>query len=465
MAASILREDMTLLKKILEANHPSLYWHTPKETINQIFDSLYQSVPDSLTEVGFRNHLATWISSIKCGHTSTLFSKSFLKNINRYRYPKLPLQLKVWGDTMVVIGNAFQKDSLLKRGTIIQSINGKNTKAITNDLFKIISTDGNAINHKYQLLSNNFSDWYKQYYGVDSSYRIQYIDSLGSLQETTIPNFELPKKPSSKSVATPKVAQPLSKRVLLQLSRRSLQMDTANATAYMRLTSFSKGALKRFFRRSFKSIQKYNTSHLMIDLRENGGGKVNNYIKLTQYLVNHPFKVGDSVVASSRKFEYSRYISPSFIYWIAMNFGGSKAADGSIHYRKYERHFFKPKAKYHFNGSVYLLQGGYTFSAATMFIASLKGQENVKLVGEETGGGYYGNSAMHIPLIELPNSKLRVSLPMYRLVMDKNRPKGNGIIPDIFVAPSSIAIKAGIDKKIAVVNDLIKIEKEKTFQL
>ncbi len=461
MSASILRADMTLLKKILEANHPSLYWHTSKENIDLVFDSLYQSVPDSLDEIGFRNHLAVWISSIKCGHTTSLFSKSFIKNINQYRYPKLPLQLKVWGDTMVVIGNAFQKDSLLKRGTIIQSINGKNTAALTTDLFKIISTDGNAINHKYQVLSNNFSDWYKQYYGVDSIYHIKYFDSLGSLQETSIQNFELPKKNRPKSAVIPQIEQPLSKRALLQLSRRSLQMDTTNATAYMRLTTFSKGSLKKFFRRSFRSIKKFNISNLIIDLRENGGGKVDNCIKLTKYLINHPFKVGDTVVATSRKFEYSRYISPSFIYWIAMNFGGSKAADGSIHYRKYERHYFKPKAKHHFNGSLYLLQGGYTFSAATMFIANLKGQENVKLVGEETGGGYYGNSAMHIPLIQLPNSKLRISLPMYRLVMDKNRPKGNGIIPDIFVAPSSFAIKAGIDKKIAVVNDLIKIEKEK----
>jgi hypothetical protein len=58
-----------------------------------------------------------------------------------------------------------------------------------------------------------------------------------------------------------------------------------------------------------------------------------------------------------------------------------------------------------------------------MFIGALKGQDNVTIVGEESGGGFYGNSAMHLPTIVLPNSKLRVVLPMYRLVMDKTRPK------------------------------------------
>ena len=55
---------------------------------------------------------------------------------------------------------------------------------------------------------------------------------------------------------------------------------------------------------------------------------------------------------------------------------------------------------------------------------------NVLVVGEESGGGYYGNSAMHVPEIVLPNSKLRVTLPLYRLVMDKNRAKGRGVLPD-----------------------------------
>jgi hypothetical protein len=62
---------------------------------------------------------------------------------------------------------------------------------------------------------------------------------------------------------------------------------------------------------------------------------------------------------------------------------------------------------------------------------------------------------MHIPKITLPNSGIVVSLPMYRLVMDKDRPKGHGIIPDITIKPSSQAIKEGYDIKLAEVRKLI----------
>jgi C-terminal processing protease CtpA/Prc len=177
---------------------------------------------------------------------------------------------------------------------------------------------------------------------------------------------------------------------------------------------------------------------------------------LSRYLSDHPFKIGDSVVAISRKMEYGRYIHPSWIYWFAMNFGAHKMDDGLIHFRYYEKKFFQPKQAHHFNGNVYLLQGGYSFSATTMFISQLKGQSNIKTIGEETGGGFYGNSAMHIPTIRLPNTGLQISLPLYRLVMDAHRPKGRGIIPDIPVYPSSEAIKKGIDLKMVKIRELIQ---------
>lgn len=474
MAPQQMRSDMDLLKKILEANHPSLYWYTSKDSLNNLFNDIYSSLNDSLSEINFRNKVSAWVSAIKCGHTSVRLSKKLSRDLSKNKLPQFPLQIKVWGDSMVVLENAFRDDSILKRGTIITGINGYSNQQIRDSIFKVISTDGNSINHKNQVLSNSFPYWYNSVIGSDSIYTITYYDGLGLMQTTKVKSFV--SKPETKSQKkqnisrniTPKtdslpanqavIAQPIkmSKRQLMQLSRRSLSIDTANSTAIMRLNTFSRGSLKQFFRRSFRLMNKLEIKNLAIDLRSNGGGKVENSTYLTQYLINRSFKIGDSVVAKSRKFEYGRYIHPSAIYWLVMNIAGTKMKDGKIHYRRYETHFYAPKSKNHFDGNVFLLQGGASFSAATMFIAALKGQENVSVIGEETGGGYYGNSAMHIPTIVLPNSKLKVGLPMYRLVMDKNRPKGNGIMPDLFIPPSSKAIKEGIDLKMKLVKELIQ---------
>jgi C-terminal processing protease CtpA/Prc len=458
--AASLREDLSLLQKILEANHPSLYWYTPKDSVDFFFRETINSITDSLDEVQFKNKVALVVSRIRCGHTSVLFSKGYTKNAVHYRYPAFPLYLKAWKDTLVVLNNLFSDDSILKRGTIITGINGRTNRQLLDTMFQYISSDGYAMNYKNQVVSGNFPAWYKTIIGLDSAYDITYIDSTGKEKFTSLKNFT-PVIDTSKKQTT-RLALPVEKPTRRQLRRagllakRSMTIDTLMSTAFIRLSTFSGGGLRSFFRQSFKDIKNLHIQHVVIDLRENGGGKVISSILLTKYLSDHPFKVGDSVVAASRKFKYGNYIHPVWTYWFAMNFGSHKAADGTIHFRHYEKKLFEPKKKFHYDGQVTLVQGGFSFSATTIFIASLKGQKNISIVGEETGGGYYGSSAMYLPTITLPHSGLRVTLPMYRLVMDKTRPKGHGIVPDIQIDPSSDAIKKGVDPKMEKIREMIK---------
>lgn len=456
-SAESLKADFVLLKKILEANHPSLYWHTSKDSLDAYFDSAINSITDSLTEVEFRNKVAAVVSQIKCGHTTVRFSADYLKQQPKYRYPQFPLYFKVWNDSLIVLANANSKDSVLKRGTIVNSINGINNSTLLNKMFAVINTDGDSKNFKNQILSNNFALWYQTVIGLDSLYNIEYIDSNYQKAITTITNYKLLKDTSTKK-DTPKVVYELTRKQRKKaalFAKRSLQIDTSINTAYIRLTTFSSGGLRKFFRKSFKKIKVEKVENLVIDLRENGGGNVGLSTKLTKYLAKQPFKNGDSVYAITRTFPYRKYIKNWWMYWFPMNFFTKKDADGKIHFRRFEKHYYQPHTKNRFDGNVYLIQGGITFSASTMFIGALKGQDNVTIVGEETGGGYYGNSAMHLPTIVLPNSKLRVVLPMYRLVMDKNRPKGRGIMPDIEIPPSSNAIRKGYDIKLATLRKII----------
>ena len=78
------------------------------------------------------------------------------------------------------------------------------------------------------------------------------------------------------------------------------------------------------------------------------------------------------------------------------------------------------------------------------------------LIGEETGGGAYGNTAWIIPELTLPNTRLRVGIPKFRFVMRKDLVKeGRGVMPDIYVAPTTEDIKNGIDVKVEKAKQLI----------
>lgn len=457
-----LRNEMALLKQILEANHPSLYWYTPKDSIDYYFATAIAGITDSLTLPAYRNKLSWVVSKIRCGHTAVRYPGSFADASMRQRGMQFPLSVKTWGDSMVVVGAAPGADSIFKRGTIITGINGYTNRQLLDSMFQLMSTDGYADNFKSQLASFNFPAYYRTAFGADSVYRVQYIDTLGQEQTFLLRTFtpkrdSIPRRPGRPPAG---VMPPLTRKERKRAEKtsiRSLGIDTALNTGYMRLTTFSNGNLRRFFRQSFRLLRKENIGNLIIDLRENGGGSIAVSTRLSRYIADHPFKVADTVAAKSRRFRYGSYIHPSWLYWISMRATSRRRKDGLYHFGFYERHHFKPLKKNHFNGQVYILQGGFTFSAATMFISELKGQANVHSTGEETGGGNYGNSSVHLPVIKLPYTKMQVTLPMYRIVLDSTRAKnGRGIMPEIHVSPSSIDLRKGIDNKIQKVKDLIQ---------
>ena len=451
----------SITRKILKANHPALYWYTPKNSVDAIFAATEASLSDSLTELAFRNKISWAVNKIHCGHTVARPSKNYFKYYSKQkRSPQFPLVLKVWKDSAVVVNNLLKKDSPLSRGTIITSVNNTPINNILDSLCQLVGTDGYSNNFKYQVISFNFPGYYKNAFGLDSQYAIRYVDTLGQRKEIVIKNFYPTKDSLTEKI---KPFAKLSKKELRQLSltsKRNFKIDTALNTAFISVNTFSEGKLLRFFRRSFKEIEEKKIENVVLDFRLNSGGSVLACARLSQYLVDKPFLIADTVAAFNRTFPYKRYIRPWFVYWISMRFSGKRMDDDRIHFRYFEKHYFKQKKKYHFDGNIYVLTGGYTFSAATLATQYLKGQKNVTVVGEETGGGAYGNSAMHLTNIVLPNTKVRVVLPLYRMVLNARHAKdGRGVLPDVEVGPSSEFIRAGVDAKVEKVKELIRRRK------
>jgi len=465
-----LQKDYTVFRSLLEEKHPGLYWYTSKDSIDYYFDWGQQQLKDSLNEPDFRKVLSYIISKIGCGHTSVSSSKRYSRFLDTTRLLRIfPLSLKIWDDTAVVSATLSRRDSILKRGTIINKINGVVIRSITDSLFRYLPTDGYNTTHKYQTLSNRgtFGSLYSSVYGYAPLYTIDFTDSTGKLYRTNIRTYNPPIADSATRAAIARLPRPPqpSKRERKQLrknSARLLKMDTANHVAMMNLNSFAKGyQLRPFFRRSFKALRKHDLNYLIIDVRSNGGGSVSNSTSLTKYISDHRFKIGDSLYAVNKRSKYKKYIEDDFWNRFFMTLFTQKRKDGNYHFGYFERHYFKPKKKNHYNGKVYVLTGGNSFSATTLFAGAVREQDNVTIVGEETGGGAYGNNAWLIPDVTLPVTKVRFRLPLFRLVIDKNIPKnGKGVQPEVISLPTVQAIRAGVDYKLDKTMELIQKEKE-----
>jgi len=457
-----LKEDYDLLRDALEKFHPSLYWYTPKDSMDLYFDAYRSVLTDSMTEqqFGFRI-IAPLTTHIRCGHTSFSFSKSYTRFFRGIQLPSFPLYMKVWGDTMILTTNLNRKDSLLKRGTQISSVNGLTTSQLTNAMFRFMPTDGYSENINYIRLSSAFPYYHRNIFGLSKNYKVGYIDSLNNEKTVTLPFY-------NPQADTPRVSKSRDKKKMQgskqgRKSRlkefRSLEIDESKQTALINLQSFDNGyGLKKFYRKSFKKIKKEQVQNLVIDIRSNGGGKVDNYTHLARYIRTTPFKVADTAVSMRKNFgNYGKYFQNSFLNWLGLQLYTTRKSDQRYHFRYWENHVFQPFKKNHFDGKVYVLIGGPTFSASSLFCHTIKGQENITLVGEETGGGQYGNSGLIIPHITLPNTGIRVRMPLFRVVQYNHAEKnGRGVMPDVYVPPASYAVRKGLDLKMEKVKELIK---------
>jgi hypothetical protein len=466
IAPQQLKEDLQVMVETLRNNHPSLTWYTPQDTINASFQRAYSLLKDSMNEIEFRNLISETVFPIRCGHTSVRFSTNYYKYIRKHREAGFPLGLKIISDSsLVVTTNLFRRDSVIRTGTVIQSINGLSAKKIIDSLIPLISIDGYSKNFSYQNLSNSFSTYYNNRFGDQKNYTISFLNQRGEVEQKVLNKFNPLKDTADRRpfVVDPlRIPQQQISRHQRQLQRiRNFQIDSTNSYATLRLNSFGPGLRRHYLRKTFRELKNKKIDQLVIDVRNNGGGIIKTSLFLTKLIKSKPFVFADSIYSTHRKIRSNAKVYKRVIYNLGLFFLTKKVSDSQFHFRYFNTKTVKP-AKNNFNGQVYILTGGYSFSATTLFAAAVKGQENVSIVGEETGGGFYGNNGVFITEMVLPHSKLRVRVPLFRIVNNIHYPKnGRGVLPDIEIKPNAETIRLNKDPKMEKVIELIKQKKNK----
>jgi hypothetical protein len=461
LGQNALQKDFKILEGLLQKNHPALYWYTPKDSMDAAFAQQYALIKDSMTEHAFAwQIIAPTLSQIHCGHTSVSMSNAYYRWANNKVFPAFPLYLKVWADSAMVLANQNLNDSLIKRGTFITAINNKPISTITNTIFNHLSTDGFSNGVHYSRISNNFPAYHRNIFGLRKMYSVSFINAQGNIQTTQIPWF-VPTPDSTKKSHKPASATTQTRaqrRYNYRQTLRRFAIDTVNNVGLITLNTFSNGRLRKFFKNTFKYIRKNNIQNVVLDMRLNGGGKVIHSNTLLRYIANKKFKIADTTTAVARNFRpYTKYVKYGFWHTLGLQLLTRKHANGQ-YYRNFRT--VKPKRHNHFNGNMYILTAGPTFSAASIVCNIVRPQKNITLVGEETGGGWYGNSGIFIPDITLPHSKLKVRLPLFKMVQYNHvATKGTGVLPEYFVPTDYKAILNNYDKKMQIAYALIAASK------
>jgi hypothetical protein len=469
-SATHLRNDFNVFRKTIEKKHPSAYWYITKSKMDSIFDLYESKIVDSLTDQNFLWHILSPVAhEIRCGHTTVRKSKKRERWEKKNKFNSFPLALKLWNDTLAVIRSSHPKDSIFKKGTIIKRIDQYSDTEMIQKMMGSLALDGYANNVNTVRIGNNFPLLHKYIFGVNNKYEVEYINLKGERKVDTVAWYEPQKKDSSKKKKDEtgkdlsKVKQPVNKLRGLEKYRR-FSIDSTGRYAVITISTFSNGQLRRFFRKSFREIEKRKIGHVVIDLRSNGGGKVSYSTLLTKYVTQKPFKVADSEYSISRTLRpflrHTQFALFNELFFYSLSY---KKKGTTYHISRLENKIYQPRKNHHYAGHLYILTHGPTFSASTLFTNVMKGQDQVTIIGEETGGGWYGNSGIIIPDFVLPNSKLRLRMPLFRVVQSGHCAErfGKGIPPDVPVGYSLDALLNGKDLKMKKAIEMIEGDRER----
>jgi len=195
-----------------------------------------------------------------------------------------------------------------------------------------------------------------------------------------------------------------------------------------------------FLEESFEDLKQKQVENLILDLRGNGGGSDNYGALLVSYLAQGSFGYFDNI-----------QVTPQYP-------GSSEFVGGSYYMTSHEGLSEWEPQENAFAGNTYVLIDGLSFSTCADVATVLHYRKWSTLLGEETGGGYDGNTSGHTKTITLPNSEIIVNIPMWKYTTANvgHSYEGRGAIPHHPVEITWQALQHNQDEVLDKAIELIK---------
>lgn len=497
-----LREDVDAAYNQLKKYHPRLYQYTSKERLDFKFDSLKESIKTPLYSRDFYEKLAAVVTNVRQGHISVspphllrtrkerkeLRDKSFAFNAMDFEY----LEEKLW------LTGAKDKDSLLI-GSEVLAIGEKEPKALIEKYNTLIASDGFNKTFFDGMVGSRFSRFYIKNNGFQDSIQITFKNTDSIFTRTILWKDKKEKQTSSKDSLSKDNEQKIDVKKLSKEERKAERIAKKNkekynwkrgfikskneytrtlnfigpdsSVAYMKIRGFSNGNYKDFYEESFKTIDSLGIKNMVLDLRNNGGGRLAEIDKLYSYFTDTPYKLVEPSEVNTRTPFLPYFVSNTnsgFLQGLAIvftpvivthNLLKTEKIDDTLYYKLKSSKEHEPNPQ-NYKGNLYVLINGNSFSASSILSTQLKATKRAIFVGQETGGAYNGTVAGIFKGYELPNSKVSMKIGMMQVQTYYSvEPDGFGVTVDKEITPTRADREAKRDKEIEWVLDEINAKK------
>lgn len=443
-SAEQLKEDFLLFRKALEEGHAGLYRYTPKKELDDHFEAIGGQLNRKMTEYEFYRMLVPLVAHIHDGHTRINLSEALDNHLSNQ--PILfPFNLRILEKKAYLFRN-YSDNPEIPMGSELLSINSHPLSVIIQQMLPFIPSDAHIQTSKYRSLERTsfFGGLFNLIFGPSTSYEMTYRDrETNHSKKISVAGIKAKDLTSILNARYPEAAK---ENPPIQLDYRKAIAVLTIRTFGMRSYQSAKVSYPTFLKSAFQELEDEKIQHLIIDLRDNGGG-ADAYGKiLFQHLIDKPF----------RYYEHLRINNTEFSFFDYTNIPPSERIQNPNRFRKNEEGTYdllfhpnlgeqKPISPI-FKGKIYVLINGNSFSATGECTSLIHFHKKAIFIGEECGAGYYGNTSGFIPVLTLPHTKIRVRIPMTRYTMAvSGYPQDRGIIPDHAVSATMDDLLNGRD--------------------
>ena len=441
-----LLEDFHILRQALVEGHSGVYRYTNKADMDRVFERAEKAIDRPMDAYEFYRVVAPVIAAVKCGHTAVQAPDEMRKEVISQL---LPLEVRILDKGVFVYRDFSSADHNLA-GKEVVSINGVPASKIVAAILETTPGDGDVLTSRQASASGwRFCTQLTSIMGLRSPYDVTLADQKTKREQRAhLTGMELSKLREASRTLYPQ-DQP-------KPSPGELEYLDDGKIAVMKIRQFGglvdvekKKGLKDFFKESFDGIQAKGSKSLIIDLRNNGGGQDELGKLLLSYLIDKPFKYYDDLILNSLTLDFLKYTArpgplPAQMF--------EQGKDGKYHWISHPNWGINQPSKPTFTGKVFILINGVSFSTTSEFLSQAHFNRRATFIGEESGGGYYGNTSGYVPMVTLPNTKFGIFLPLvtYYMAVNGYKAASHGVVPDHTVKYTIDELLAGKDKEMEI---------------
>jgi len=424
-----LKEDLGVLRNLLNEVHAGAFAFTSKNNIDRLFDSISSSITTPLTKREFLDKVDYIIDQVHCAHTNSFFDDTYLDTLLHRKY-FFPIPLIRIGESIFINTDSYN----IPYGSEVFLINNHTAKEMFSKLSFHEHTDGVPGNNKNAAINDDFAYDYFLAFGPEKKFLIRYRDAETKEVETktvdpeTLNYVDQSRRDINYNFPTdaPYDFTIDDDKKMGILTIRSFDMPT-----YSQQTAFL-----NFLENSFSLMKYKGTRNLIIDYRNNTGGHFICSYGLLSYFIHSPVLEFDSVVRRFDVLPYREFVSvndSSQKIMIDSSYTGYKRTGNHSYARKMEELDTCFPAKDIFRGKLFVITNGNVISAASSSASLLKELAGATIIGEETGGSY---AVFNSELLSytLPNSGIKIDIPTLRYYTPVRKKENmNAVIPDHYI--------------------------------